>query len=154
MTKRVICDTNVHDAVAVDPGFKRLIERAVADGHIALSTTHVQLTELSKIPPRNDIGQASAIGANRTGTAVFVLDYSRLDEDRLGTPQTNAAFEAIRQGNPRHTEDAMIGATAFADADILVTDDTKFRKRFEALNSPVEVMSSVEFASYITHILS
>jgi predicted nucleic acid-binding protein len=153
MAERVICDSNIHDAVARETALKNLIERAQVAGHIVLLTTHVQLTELSEIPVANDIGQAEAINAERTGAAVFVLDYSRLDEDRLGTPEADAAFAAIQRGNCQHTEDAMIGVTALADADILVTNDIDFKKRFDALQSRVQVMSSSEFEDHLTHLL-
>jgi predicted nucleic acid-binding protein len=153
MVKRVICDTNIHDAVAADADLKDLVERCQAAGQIVLTTTHVQLGELSRIPEPNDIGQANAIKAKRTGAAVFVLDYSRLDEDRLGSAETNAAFAALQKGNLHHTGDAMIGATALSDADILVTNDGKLRKRFEALKTHVQVMSSAEFKNYLANLL-
>jgi predicted nuclease of predicted toxin-antitoxin system len=50
----------------------------------------------------------------------------------------------------RHTEDAMIGATALIEAAILVTNDDRFRKKFIALSSPVKTMSSDEFFSYLS----
>ncbi len=152
MPERVICDSNIHDAVAADGHLKSLIDQCRDCGLIILKTTHVQDTELSKIPDENDIGQKGAINAERIGTAVFVLGYSRLGEDRLGG--INAAFAALQKGNPKHTEDAMIGATAFSDADILVTNDSNFRKKFEKLKANTTVMSSAEFGSWLTDLLS
>jgi hypothetical protein len=149
MVIRVICDSMIHDAIAADAKLKQLVDQRQAAGHVTFKTLHVQLEELAKIPSDRDIGQANAINAERIGSSVFVLDYSRLDEDRLGTDETNSAFDAIKKGNPRHTEDAMIGATALTDADILVTNDGDFRKKFEALGTNVRVMSSEEFAIYL-----
>jgi predicted nucleic acid-binding protein len=79
-----------------------------------------------------------------------VLDYSRLDEDRLGSAETNSAFAAIQNGNLKHTEDAMIGATALIEADIFVTNDEKFRRKFIMLKSNVKIMSFAEFSSYLS----
>ena len=131
MPKRIICDSNVHDAVATDAVLKRLIDCCQTMGHIVLVTTPIQITELSRIPETENIGQASAISAKRIGSAVVVLDHSGFDEDRLGSDATNAAFSALQKGNAKHTVDAMIGATALSDADILVTDDRPFGKKIQ-----------------------
>ena len=49
----------------------------------------------------------------------------------------------------------MIGATAVADADILVTNDSGFRKKFEKLKKAgTRVMSSAEFGSWLKDLLS
>ena len=154
MPKRIICDSNVHDAVATDAVLKRLIDCCQTMGHIVLVTTPIQITELSRIPETENIGQASAISAKRIGSAVVVLDHSGYDEDRLGSDATNAAFSALQKGNAKHTVDAMIGATALSDADILVTDDRPFGKNFKALGTQVQVMSSIEFASYLQSVLA
>jgi predicted nucleic acid-binding protein len=153
MAKCIICDSNVHDAVAIDDGLKRLIDQCQKKGRIVLKTTPVQIAELSRIPDAKDTGQANAISAERIGSAVAVFDHSGFDEDRLGTDGANAAFEALKKGGANHVEDAMIGATALLDADILVTDDNTFRKRFEALGAPVQVMSSIQFRSYLKGLL-
>jgi hypothetical protein len=46
----------------------------------------------------------------------------------------------------------MIGATALSDADIFVTNDRNFRKKFEKLNSTVQVMSADELKSFLAGI--
>ncbi len=148
MVIQVMCDSNVHDAVARnDWNLKQLIRRCSASGLIAFKTTRVQLTELSQIPIENNIGQATAINAKRIGISMFFCGWSWLGDDRLGGPITHAAFEALRNGNPKHSADAMIGVTALTDADVLVTDDDDFRKQFKKLNTSVRVLSSSEFAS-------
>jgi len=146
---RVILDSQIHDIVAADASLKQLIERCQSAGHITVLSTHVQGEELGKIPPHKDIGQATTVGAEQIGTSVFVLDYSYLDLDQLGTPAADAAFAQLQIGNLKHTEDAMIGTTALTDADILVTNDQKFRKGFEKLGSTVKVMSAAEFSTYL-----
>jgi predicted nucleic acid-binding protein len=146
---RIILDTQIYDAVAANPALKDLIEQHCKNGKIIVLTTHVQLEELQDIPPHRDIGQTRAVDAKRTGTSVFVLDHSFLDEDRLGSPESSEAFARLQIG-AKHTKDAMIGATAVTDADILVTDDAPFRRRFKKLESRVRVMSSEEFFSYLS----
>jgi predicted nucleic acid-binding protein len=149
MPTRVMCDTQVHDAVAADPQLKQVIEQRQAAGQISVSTTHIQIDQLAKIPATRDIGQAGAIAAERVGTGVFVLGHSRLSEDRLGDATLNATYTQLQKGNARHTEDAMIGATAVLEADILVTEDKTFRSRFKALGTNAQVMSVQEFATYL-----
>jgi len=143
-------DTNIYDAIAADSDLKIQIEKYQRDGSIKIVSTHIEAGELSKIPTERDIGQASAVKTERVGSGVFVLDYSRLGEDRLGSEETNSAFAAIQNGNLKHTEDAMIGATALIEADILVTNDENFRRKFITLKSSVKIMSSVEFSSYLS----
>jgi hypothetical protein len=150
MPVRIMIDTQIYDTIAIDGSRKRLIESCQRDGLIQIKSTHIEAGELSKIPAIRDIGQATAVNTERVGSGVFVLGHSRLDEDRFGTPETNSAFAAIQKGNVRHTEDAMIGATALIEVDILVTDDNKFRKKFITLNSTVKTMSSDEFFSYLS----
>lgn len=149
MPKRIMCDSNIHDAVVSDPALKKLIDQRQTEGHIVFKTTHVQQTQLSKIPNARDEGQASAIEADLVGAAVVVLDHSRWDEDRFGTCETDAAFAAIQRRDPKHTADAMIGATALSDVDIFVTNDRDLRKKFEKLDSTVRVMTSDEFKSFL-----
>jgi hypothetical protein len=154
MPERIIADTNVHDGVAEDPNLQQLITRCEDAGLIAFSTTHLQLGELAEIPDDRDIGQAAAINAEKIGPSVVVWGHSKWDEDRFGSPETNAAFNAIQKSNPKHTKDAMIGATATTDADILVTNDARFRKKFEALGTNVKAMSSAELVIHLTALLA
>jgi hypothetical protein len=121
---------------------------------IGFKTTRIQLGELEKIPVNRDIGQNAAINAERTGLGVFFAGYSRVGEDQLGCADTYAAFAAIQKGNLKHTEDALIGATAIAEADIFVTNDATLRKRFEVIGSHVKVMSSAELKAYLTGLTS
>jgi hypothetical protein len=151
---RVMLDSHIYDAVAANPALKQKIERCQANGHITLLSTHIQAEELARIPPERDIGQASAVDTESIGTSVFVLDYSYLDVDRLGTPEADNAFSQLQINNPKHTEDAMIGATALTDADILVTNDIGFRKRFKKLGSKLRIMSGSEFENYLAGLLN
>jgi predicted nucleic acid-binding protein len=149
MPVRVMIDTHIYDVVAADSEMKALIERRQLDGQIKLISTHIEAGELAKIPGDRDIGQATAVNTERVGAAVFVLDYSKLDEDRLGTEEANSAFSQIQKNNLRHTEDAMIGATALIEVDILVTDDDRFKRKFAALKSDIKMMSADEFGIYL-----
>jgi len=108
----VMLDTNIYDAVASQPALSTLMSAAQASGHIVVRTTRVQHGELAKIPPERDMGQASAVRAERVPLSVFILDYGILDEDHLGCEQANQAFDAVHGGKAKHFEDALIAATA------------------------------------------
>jgi hypothetical protein len=105
--------------------------------------------ELSDIPPARDKGQATAVKRGQIKPSVFVLGRSFIGHSRLGSAETNAVYRLIQKGNPKNTADAIIGATAFIDADILVTNDGPFRKKFEKVQSRTKVMSSAEFFDYL-----
>jgi hypothetical protein len=110
MLARVICDSNIHDAIASDPALKQRVEQCWDTGRIAFRTTHVKIVELTKTPSHSDLGQAAAVDAKRISASALALGYSPLDEDRLGGPETDSAFAAIQNGGLRHTEDATIEA--------------------------------------------
>lgn len=154
MVVRVVCDSNVFDAAAADPGLKTLIEDAQAAGRVVCNIVSIQEDELSRIPAQRDIGQAGAIRAESIPSAVFVLGYSKLDQDRLGGPEANQAFSAIKKGSAKHIEDAMIGATAVLDADILVTNDRRFQRRVAKLGTSIQVLSAVEFGEHLRKLMS
>ena len=150
MPVRVMVDSNFYDALHADSEFKALVEKRQADGRLTILSTHVQETELAKIPQDRNVGQAQAVVAESVGASVFVLDYGMLDVDRFGTEESSDAYHRIHRGNNKNIEDAMIGATATTDADILVTNDKKFTSRFRELSGTVPVMNSVEFKDYLS----
>ncbi|MBI3702717.1 MAG: hypothetical protein HY244_02415 [Rhizobiales bacterium] len=142
-------DTDIHDTIAVDEEFARRIKQCQAAGHITLQSTHIQQEEIADIPTDRDIGQANVVDTQRIGASVLVWGKSLWGEDRWGTKDMNEAFVQLQKGNLKHTEDAMIGVTALTDADILVTNDQRFRTKFQSLTSRVIVMSSEEFAAFL-----
>jgi predicted nucleic acid-binding protein len=149
MIARIICDSNIHDVLAADLKLKRLVDQAQADALIDVMTTHIQFDELAAVPAERDIGQTGSLTANRILTEVFVLDHSRLGEARLGSETSNAAFMELQGNSFKNTNDAIIGATALAHTDILVTNDVRFTNRFRKLAGSVQVMSSKEFGEYL-----
>jgi hypothetical protein len=150
MSKIVVTlDSQIHDVVAADPVLQARLKECQSAGLISVITTHIQQSELSDIPQAKDIGQADAVDAVSIGASAAVWDRSLWDVDRLATPEAAAVFDHIQNRSARNTEDAMIGTTAYTDADILVTDDSRLRRRFQSLGSPVEVLSSAQFADRV-----
>jgi hypothetical protein len=149
MTDRVIIDTQVYDAVVKDENLKWLIELCQTAGQITLVSTHVESDEVNRIPTHLNIGQGTALETEQIPTGMVAFDHSQFDQSRFGTQAADAVFQTLQIKNPRHTNDAVIGATALTDADILVTDDGPFRKRFSKLHTRVQVMSSTVFTAYL-----
>ena len=140
MPTTILLDTQAYDFVAANMRLKTLIADMQQDGRIELISTRIEADELDEIPPHRDIGQKSSVSSSKVGSAIFLLDISFLDEDRLGSDEVNAAFHHIENGKPKHTNDAMIGATAYSDADYLVTNDNRLIRRFSKLSGPCKVV--------------
>ncbi len=74
-------------------------------------------------------------------TENFVLDVSKLDEAKLdGTTY----FEALKNDNDNHIEDALIGETAIVNGLVLVSNDEKFRNKVTRLGG-----SAISFKEFI-----
>jgi hypothetical protein len=158
MVETVMCDSMVHDAVAADVSLKRLIDKCLATGRIVFRTTRLQRAQLARISPENDVGQATAIDAEQIGLSIFFCGWSQVGVDRLGGPDTKAAFRALRKDNPKDSADALIGITALTHADILVTEDKRFANRFKNLKTNlkkrVKVMTVAEFTVHLRALLA
>ena len=146
---RVMVDTNVYDAAVHNSELGSLIRALQGIGRIAVSTTRIQHEELQEIPPERDVGQASAVQTEQLPVGVFVLDYGILNDDHLGSEKADALFDRMRTESASNIEDAMIAATAATHADILVTDDRRFRKRFAGLSTATKAMSTSEFHTFL-----
>jgi hypothetical protein len=155
MTVRITFDSNAFDFVAADPDLKSTIKECQDLGLISIWGTHIQGGELAAIPDSRDIGQAQAVAdINRTGTALFFCNFSHLGVDRLSSAESLAAFSAIQANNPKHTNDALIGATALVDTDMLVTDDGCLQSKFNQLAGVAKAISLAEFVTYLTDLLA
>jgi len=147
MAVKIMVDSNVHDKVAADPVFKARIAQCQQAGSIELLTTHVQADDLANVPPNRDIGQATAINAERTSTSAAAWDVSRWDEADWGRKTVHKAFAGLASGNPKHVPDALIGVTAQTKADIFVTEDDRFRRHMQQLGVPT--MSAQQLFAYL-----
>lgn len=97
-------------------------------GELDLVVTSVTEREVGLISDEVKRKRIMAIPRRMIGTAGFVLDYSRLDVDRLGP---EGSIEAIRQGRLKETLDALIAATAKSEGLLFVTEDVRLRKKVE-----------------------
>jgi rRNA-processing protein FCF1 len=140
LTEQFLIDSHIHDRIIDVPSALDLVTKLVRNGTIRLLTTHVQADELARTPDEQRRAALMAVPAERVLAYGFVLDTSRLDEARLGE---SGPIESLRRGNPVHTEDALIGASAQYENATLVTEDRTLR--FRAGEQGIPVLSWLDF---------
>jgi predicted nucleic acid-binding protein len=126
--RRYILDTNILDKIAEEDQMVALVRDHTDRGELDLVVTSVTEREVGLISDRVKQKRITAIPRRMIGTTGFVLDYSRLDVDRLGP---EGPIEAIRQGRLKETLDALIAATAKSEGLLFVTEDVRLRKKVE-----------------------
>ena len=139
---QIALDTNVYNRVGATWGLTRRIRRLTNAGTLTILTTHVQEDQLAGAPWWKRV-RIARIPRVDVPTSDFVIGHSRLGRARLGTGEP---FEQIR-GTTTHTEDGLIGATAFAEDAVLVTEDRRLQSR--ASEAGVEVWTFTQFAEWV-----
>ena len=135
---RYMLDTNVFDRIVALPGMVELLNRKSKQGKLQILTTLVQEEELSAI--RDRIKRRAAQRVERQ-----VVPAS-------GPPQGGSGNGADLTGlapSPKHTSDALIGATAAWGVDYLVTEDARFAQRVRNSPAPCRVIGFDEFRSLV-----
>jgi len=138
-------DTNIFDRIVASGVVVDRLQKVVQEELLKILTTHVQEDELSLISDVEKKKKVASIPREVIPTRGFVLGVSRLGMARLG----GEGIEEVRQGNIRHTHDALIAATAEGYADVLVTEDTTLRSRIRDQNLKVEVWDYERFFQHV-----
>lgn len=138
MPLRVMIDTMVFDELVAGSAARQAVDEAVAAGRIVLVTSHVQRDQLDAGAPDAVKAVAGDLRLETVPTSGAVWGVSRWGEADWGDG-TAASVTGLMIGNPRHAEDALIGATAAAEADVLVTQDKPFARRVRAAATMIEV---------------
>lgn len=144
--RTVVLDSNAVDVIADTPGLLDEVRSAIDDGFLRLVVTHITYDELAAIgdPVRRTrmLAVAEAIG-QVVPTGAFVLGTSRLGQARLGDRDF---FEAYRQDNLKHTNDALNSITAEVDGAAVCTRDKTMRSR--ALARGLECVDPADLPSW------
>jgi hypothetical protein len=135
-----MCDANIYDKIVGDDEVLRRLDRD--DCPVRIVATHVQDDEHAQIPDEQKRQAFVRSPRRRVPTADFVIGFSRLDQARLGG---GAAHDVVQgQAKPgKHSRDGLIAGTAATDADVLVTEDGRLRRR--AQEAGVAVWAWEEF---------
>jgi predicted nucleic acid-binding protein len=123
---RYLIDTHIYDKIVDTPGALALVKQLVAAGRVSLLSTHVQADEIAATPDRERAGLLAAVPVELVPTSGAVYGTSAFGMARYGEPES---FESLHGGNPKHTEDALIAATAQFEDATLVTEDVTLTKR-------------------------
>jgi predicted nucleic acid-binding protein len=129
VSARYVLDSMIHDRLADDAVVLRLAQDLVEAGIVVLLTTHIQHDEISRIPDAQRVEQLLQVPVERVPTFGAVFGVSAYGEATYGESD---AFESLHRGNPVHTEDALIAATAQYQSATLVTEDRTLTRRAEA----------------------
>lgn len=132
----------VFDRVVATWSLARKIRRLTNAGALTILTTHVQEDQLAGAPWWKRV-RTARIPRVGVPTSNFVIGHSRIGRARLGAGEP---FEQIR-GTTTHTKDGLIGATAFRESAILVTEDRRLQRR--ASEAGVEVWTFTQFAEWV-----
>ena len=144
VTRRYLCDAHVADAILDAPGAFERVRSLTSEGIVELLMLPSIRDELGRTTDEETRLRLLHVPFTTHGAAVFVLDESRLGiGDRLGSDEAGAQFDALRAGNPAHTQDAMMTTTAIHDGLVLVTNDKKAGNRARAAGATVMTTSEL-----------
>lgn len=118
---------------------------AVAD-RLDLITTHIQADE----DARGSRAYRRLV-MRQVPTSVFVLDYSRLGAANLGAGKF---FEGLRDGNLKHTEDAIIMDAAIEEGAVLVIRDERAVRRLRRAGADLEVWGIADLRAHVDGLLA
>ena len=154
---RILLDTVIYNRAVENPTFGLLLRRVCNDGLIELVTSHVQEDQLSKTRDPQKRKALLSIFANtcsqQTPTAAAAFDVSKWDQAEWPNQERIDFFEktlaSTTASHKGHANDALLAVTAFAKADVFVTDDPKLLKRtgtaVNATGGKLRVLSYKEF---------
>jgi hypothetical protein len=153
---RVLLDTHVVDALAADVGLLEQLRTAVEHGQIKVTITHLQIDEVIAIPDNDKraahraalVNVLAHLPAERIPTYGFVVGRSRIGNARVIDDAGSAFIERLRDGNLRHTVDAVLIATAWHEDAVFVTDDRRARRI--ALSNGVKAFNVEELRRHLS----
>jgi predicted nucleic acid-binding protein len=123
---RYLIDSNIHDKLVDTPGALELADQLVRRGTVSLLGTHIQADEVAAIPDPERARLLASVPVEAVPTFGAVYGLSRFGMARFGDSEQ---IESLRRGNPDHTKDALIAATAKYEDATLVTEDATLAKR-------------------------
>jgi rRNA-processing protein FCF1 len=152
---RILLDTHVVDALSADVGLLEQLRTAVEQGHLSVMITHLQIDEVIAIPENHEraahrealVNVLAQLPAERIPTYGFVVGRSRIENARITDDVGSAFIERLRDGNLRHTVDAVLIATAWRDDAVFVTNDRRARR--VARSNGVEALSVHELRHHL-----
>lgn len=142
MRRTVLLDGNIYDELSRDVRTRALLVEAIAVGSIRVIAVPTVVEELARSP----FGRVPNWFAVEMETdSVFVVGHSRIGTARLGGGDVYTAH----RGNSNNVPDAVIADSANDLADLVVTNDHRFRSRFSKISPKCQVMNYDQFRNWL-----
>ena len=154
---RIMLDTNVYDLLLSRPDIIRRAKYAVECGKVELLRTHIQVSELKKMPESKKEKREAILALSRMTKMVpvgaMMIGVSTC-EDRIGDG-CNITVADIQTTGANSSMDALIAVSADIEADIFVTEDKRLERR---INRRIAVSASKlhvwRWQEFCDHLLS
>ena len=143
---KIIFDSNIYDKLNNRPDLQEKIRHLTNENKLTILVPSTINRELENSPFK---GVPNWFRTEKIGDSVFTLDYSQLDEDRLG----KGDIYKNHKGRSSKFRDAIITETAETDADIFVSEDKRCQKRLKDISDLCQSMTFDEFQNWITNII-
>lgn len=151
--KKFMLDTQIYDLIIAVPGFIEQINRLTSNGEVEILCTHIQNDELFNIQDAHKRAEVARIKRRQVTTAGAVYGISKYGMATYGNGSSSGiSLNQIRSSSKQHTKDALIATTASRDADVLVTEDKRFFKKFNLISTSCNVWSFDKFKAYILNL--
>jgi hypothetical protein len=149
---QVMLDSNAFDRIVASPDIDNQLVLLFNNGRLMLLTTHVQADEIAAIPDQHRRELFQAVTTIEKLTSVAVWDRSRWDKAEFGDDEANAIYERLQGGNPKRSNDAIVGVTALRKADAIVTEDADFRTRLQKEVGQLQIWTFDQFIQELTRL--
>lgn len=148
--KRIALDTDAIDRLLDTALLQKIIAAAKRRGVIFV-LVHVVKDQLAQTRDADRRAQLlevyEALPSIGSTTCGFVLDISRFECAEI---QDSAELDAFTTKGRGRMHDALIGSTAAAKADVLVTDDTDLTKRVKTHTATCEVWTFERLVRFLS----
>jgi hypothetical protein len=128
-TLRAMIDTNIVNALSVDPDTLTMVTKLLASGRVQLLITHLQGDQLSKAPPHIRKA-AKTLDLTIINTDGVVWDVSKWDRSNWADEPTKKRLSRVlgkKKRSSKQWADTLISVTAAGRADVYVTNDKQAR---------------------------
>ena len=152
---RVMLDTQIYDLIIATPDMVRRLNALTDAGTLEILSTFAQEEELAAIPDDGKRRDAFQIKRTRVPAAAGPWGLAPWGEFPWGADGSEAGLPVSTIVSPKgkHWYDALIACTASGDADVLVTEDQRVRKRVAARGIRCAVWSFSQFRNCVFRLL-
>jgi hypothetical protein len=144
---RVLLDSNAVDPIVELPGALDFVANEVTAGRVELLMTPTGRREIGRTPDEAVRARLESVLGYTAGVldGAFVFDRTGFNEGVF--VEDTSDFEAVRAGNVKNINDAVIALSAKMEAAALVTNDKQLRSNAPKIG--LQVLRPLEFLALI-----